>query len=159
MPFGLTNTPSTFQTVMNDVFREYLAEFVMVYTYDILIFSRTAEDHLRHVKLILARLRQHQLFAEMSKCEFNRASLLLLGHVAGQGGVKKQQSKVQDLAEWPRSNAVTEVQSFLDLANYYRRFIREISRISAPLSELTKKCVPFEWGEHRKILFRTLKMQ
>jgi hypothetical protein len=80
-PFGLTNAPSTFQSVMNDVFREYLDEFVMVYIDDILIFSRTAEDHLRHVEFILARLRQHQLFAKLSKCEFNRASFPFLGNV------------------------------------------------------------------------------
>jgi hypothetical protein len=107
MPFGLTNAPSTFQAVMNDVFREYLDDFVMVYIDDILIFSRTAEYHLRHVKLILERLRQHQLFAKLSKCEFNRASLLLLGHVVGQGGVEMQQSKVQALADWPRLTTVT----------------------------------------------------
>jgi Reverse transcriptase (RNA-dependent DNA polymerase) len=87
MPFGLTNAPSTFQAVMNDVFREFLEDFVMVYIGDILIFNRTAEDHLRHVELILARLRQHQLFAKRSKCEFNRASLPFLGHVLGQCGV------------------------------------------------------------------------
>jgi Reverse transcriptase (RNA-dependent DNA polymerase) len=74
MPFGLTNAPSTFQAVMNDVFMEYLDDFVMVYIDDILIFSQTAEDHLKHVKLILARLRRHQLFAKWFKCELNRAS-------------------------------------------------------------------------------------
>jgi hypothetical protein len=104
MPFGLTNAPSTFQAVMNDVFREYLDDFVMVYIEDILIFSRTAEDNLRHVKLILARLRQHQLFAKRSKCEFNRASLPFLGHVVGQGGMAMQQRKVQVLADWDSFN-------------------------------------------------------
>jgi hypothetical protein len=113
MPFGLTNSPSTFQAVMNDFFREYLDEFVMAYIEDILIFSRTAEDHLRHVELILARLRQHQRFANMSKCEFNRASLPFLGHVADQDGVEMKQIKVQALADWPRLTTVTEVQSFL----------------------------------------------
>jgi hypothetical protein len=118
MPLGLTNAPSTFQAVMNDVFREYLDDFVMVYIDDILIFSRAAEDHLKHVTLIIARLRQHQLFAKRSKCEFNRASLPFLGHVVGQDGVEMQQSKVQALDDWPRLNTVTEVQSFLGLANY-----------------------------------------
>jgi Reverse transcriptase (RNA-dependent DNA polymerase) len=119
MPFGLTNATSTFQAVINDVFREYLDEFIMVYINYILIFSRTAEDHLRHVELILARLRQHQLFEKLSKCEFNRASLPFLGHVVGQGGVEMQHSKVQALADWPRLTKVTEVQSFLGLAKYY----------------------------------------
>jgi hypothetical protein len=157
MPFGLTNAPSTFQAVMNDGFKEYLDEFVMVYINDILIFSRTAEDHLRHVELILARLRQHQLFAKLSKCEFNRASLPLLGHAAGQDGVEMQQSKVQALADWPRLTTVTEEQSFLGLANYYRRFIRDFARISAPLSELKKKGVPFEWGGGQENSFQNLK--
>jgi Reverse transcriptase (RNA-dependent DNA polymerase) len=152
MPFGLTNAPSTFQAVMNDVFREYLDEFVMVYIDDILIFSRTEEDNFRQVKLILARLRQHKLFAKLYTCEFNRALLPLLGHVVDQNGVEMQQSKVQALAAWPSLTTATEVQSFLGLANYYRRFIRDYARISAPLSELTKKGVPFEWGRPGKLL-------
>jgi hypothetical protein len=128
MPFGLTNAPSTFQAVMNDVFREYLDNFIMVYIYHILIFSGNEEDHFRHVKSILEQLRQHKLFAKLSKCEFNRASLPFLGHVVGQNGVEMQQSKVQSLAVWPRLTTVTEVQSFLGLANYCRRFIRDFAR-------------------------------
>jgi hypothetical protein len=159
MPFGLTNAPSTFQAVINDVFREYLDDFVMVYIDDILIFSRTAEDHLRHVELILARFRQHQLLTKLSKCEFNRASLPFQSHVVGQDGVEMQPSKVQALDDWPRLTTVTEVQSFLDLANYYRRFIRDFARVSAPISELTKNGVPFEWGGGQENLFRTSKMQ
>jgi hypothetical protein len=87
MPFGLANAPSTFQAVMNDVFREYLYDFFMVYLDNIIIFSRTDEDHFRHVKLILERLRQHKLFAKLSKSEFNRATILFLGHFVGQNGV------------------------------------------------------------------------
>jgi Reverse transcriptase (RNA-dependent DNA polymerase) len=146
IPFGLTNSPSTFQAVMNNVFREYLDDFVMVYIDDILIFSRTEEDHIRHVQLILKRLKQHNLFSKLSKCEFNRISLPFLGHIIGQNGVKMQHSKVHALAAWPRLTTVTEVQSFLGLENYYRRLIRDFARISAPLSELTKKGVLFEWG-------------
>jgi RNase H-like domain found in reverse transcriptase/Reverse transcriptase (RNA-dependent DNA polymerase) len=157
MPFGLANAPSTFQAVMNNVFREYLDDFAMVYIEEILIFSRTEEDHFRHVKLILARLRQHTLFAKLSKCEFNRASLPFIGHVVGQNGVEMQQSKVQALAAWPRLTTVTEVQSFMGLANYYPRFIRDFARISAPLSELTKKGVHFEWRGDQKNFFQNLK--
>jgi Reverse transcriptase (RNA-dependent DNA polymerase) len=147
MPFGLTNAPSTFQAVMNNVFREYLD--------DILIFSRTEEDHFRHVKLILKRLRQHKIFAKLSKCEFNRTSLPFLGHVVGHNGVEMHQRKVHALAAWPRLTTVTEVQSFLGLANYYRRFFRDFARISAPLSELTKKGVPLNGGRPGKILSKT----
>jgi hypothetical protein len=143
--------------VVNDVFSEYMDEFFMVYIDDILIFSWTAEGHLKHVILILAQFRQHRLFAKRSKCEFNRASLPFLGHAVGQGGVKMQQSKVQALADWPLLTTVTEVQSFLGLANYYRRFIRDFARISAPLSELTKKGAPFEWGGGQENSFQNLK--
>jgi hypothetical protein len=142
---------------MNDVFREYLDDFVMVYIDDILIFSRTAGDHLRHVGLILARLRQHKLLAKLSKCEFNRALLPFLGHVEGQGGVEMQHSKVQALSDWTRLTTVTEVQLFLGLANYYRRFIRGFARVSAPLFELTKKEVPLEWGGVQENYFQNLK--
>jgi hypothetical protein len=93
MPFGLKNAPSTFQAVMNDFFSEYLDEFVMVYIENILIFRRIAEYYLRRVGLILARLRQHKLFAKLSDCEFNRASLTFLGHVVGHGGVKFSRAK------------------------------------------------------------------
>jgi hypothetical protein len=157
MPFGLTNAPSTCQAVMNDVFREYLDDFVMVYIDDILIFSRTEEDHFRHVKLILERLRRHKLFAKLSKCKFNRASLQFLGHVFGQNGVEMQQRKVQSLGAWAHLTIVTEVQSFLGLANYYRRLILDFARISAPLSELTKKGVNFEWGGDQENSSRNLK--
>jgi hypothetical protein len=119
----------------------------LVYIEDILIFSRTAEEHLRHVGLILVRLRQHRLFEKLSKCEFNRASLPFMVHVVGQGGVCMQKSRVQALADLPRLASVTEVQSLLGLANYYRPFIGDFARISAPLFELTKKGFLFEWGE------------
>jgi hypothetical protein len=144
MLFGLTNAPSTLQAVMN-------------YKDDFLIFSRTEEDHFRHVKLILPRLRQHKLFEKLSKCEFNRGSLPFLDHVVGQNGVEMQQSKVQALAARLRFTTVTEVQSFLGLANYYRRFIRDFARISAPLSELTKKSVPFECGGEQGNSFQNVK--
>jgi hypothetical protein len=119
----LTNAPSTFQAVMNEFFRFFLDKLVMKYLDDILIFSRTAEDHLRHVGSIIARLRQHKLVLKLSKCESSSVPLTFLGHVVGQGGVKMQQSKIQALAEWHRLTTVTEMQLFLGLENYYRRFI------------------------------------
>jgi hypothetical protein len=145
MPFGLTNARSTFQAVMNNLSVEYFDDFVMVYIDYIMIFSRTEEYHFRHVKVFLFRLIHHRGFAELINCEFNRPSLPFTGHVVGQNGVEMQQIKVQALVAWPRLTICTEVQSFLGLANSYFRFIWDLDRISAPLSELTKKGVPFVW--------------
>jgi TFIIF-interacting CTD phosphatase-like protein len=94
MPFGLTNSPSTFQAMMNDVFQDYLDKFMLVYLYDVLLFSRSAEEHKEHVELVLKRLRDEKLFAKLSKCVFNKPSVTFLGHVVGQEGLSMERKKV-----------------------------------------------------------------
>jgi Reverse transcriptase (RNA-dependent DNA polymerase) len=102
MPFGLANAPSTFQALMNDVFRDYLDKFMLVYLDDVLIFTRSAEEHNEHVELVLKRLRDENLFAKLSKCEFNKPSVTFLEHVVGHEGLSMERTKVECDLQWPR---------------------------------------------------------
>lgn len=110
MPFGLTNAPSTFQRLMNNVFSDVLDQYVTVYLDDILIFSESYEDHVRHVESALARLQQHQLYAKYSKCEFGLKEVEYLGHIIGHHQVKMDPSKVSAIKDWPTPRSVKEVQ-------------------------------------------------
>jgi hypothetical protein len=157
MPFGLTNAPSTFQALMNQVFREYLDEFVMVYIDDIIVYSRTESEHWQHVNKVLQRLRDEQLYAKLSKCEFNKSEVPFLGHVVSREGVKVQPHQIDAIQKWNTPRSVREVQSFLGLANYYRRFIKNFSRIAAPLSDVTKSTATFAWARSQDDAFRRLK--
>ncbi len=134
MPFGLANSPSVFQSFMNDVFRDMLDRWVIVYIDNILIYSNTLEEHIRHVRLVLKRLMQYQLYAKAEKCEFDQTSTSLLGYVISQEGVAMDERKVKAVLEWPQPQTVKELQRFLGFANFYRRFIRNFSLIAAPLT-------------------------
>jgi len=144
LPFGLTNAPSHFQTVINSVLGgdeagEALRKFVCVYLDDILIFSKTPdEDHLRHLSVVLLRLQKHNFFVKLKKCDFNKPEVKFLGHVVSSEGVKPDPSKVQAIMHWPLPKDVSELRSFLGLANYFRKFILRYSHIAAPLTNLIK---------------------
>ena len=157
LPMGLTNAPATFMHLMNDTFREHLDDFVIVFLDDILIFSRTLEEHERHVRRVLEILRRHKLYAKESKCELIKTEVEFLGHIVGRDGVRMMESKVKAVQEWPTPTRATHVRSFLGTAGYYRRFIKNFSAIAAPLTELTKETVKFEWGHAQEEAFRTLK--
>jgi RNase H-like domain found in reverse transcriptase/Reverse transcriptase (RNA-dependent DNA polymerase) len=157
MPFGLTNAPSTFQALMNEVFRDYVDKFILVYLDDVLIFSRSDEEHKQHVEMVLQRSRDEKLFAKLWKCEFNKSSVSFLGHVVGADGLQMEEKKVEAVVKWPPPANKVEVQSFLGLANYYRRFIKGFSHMEAPLSNLTKKKVSFNWIEPHDVAFDALK--
>jgi hypothetical protein len=125
MPFGLTNAPAYFMYLMNNVFMEYLDKFVVVFIDDILIFSKTEEEHEKHLRLVLEKLRSNQLYAKFSKCEFWLTEVALLRHVISVGEVSVDPSKVRDILNWMPPTNVSEVRSFLKLAGYYQQFIND----------------------------------
>jgi RNase H-like domain found in reverse transcriptase/Reverse transcriptase (RNA-dependent DNA polymerase) len=157
MPFGLTYAPSTFQALINDVFRDYVDKFMLVYLDDVLIFSRSAEEHKERVELVLKRLRDEKLFAKLSPCEFNKPSVTFLGHVVGQEGLSMERKEVQCVLQWPRPTTKLQVPSILGFANYYRRFIKGFSQIAAPISNITRAKNAFWWSEKHDKSFAALK--
>ncbi|KAJ7947141.1 Retrotransposon protein, putative, Ty3-gypsy subclass [Quillaja saponaria] len=158
MPFGLTNAPATFCTLMNQVFRGYLDKFVVVYLDDIVIYSSTLEDHKQHLQLVFNRLRENQLFVKREKCSFAQKRIKFLGHIIEEGRVRMDLDKVKAIQEWKTPTSVTELRSFLGLANYYRRFVEGYSRKAAPLTELLKKGTVWHWGEPCQTAFEDMKL-
>lgn len=138
LPFGLTNAPATFMSFMNDVLRPYLDKFVVVYLDDILIYSKTPEEHLHHLRLVFEKLQQHDLRVKLKKCAFARTSIPFLGFLVTDKGVCADPAKVKAVSEWPLPTNVTEIRSFLGFTGFCRRFIKDYARIAAPLTDLTK---------------------
>ncbi|HEX8609391.1 MAG TPA: reverse transcriptase domain-containing protein [Pedobacter sp.] len=138
MPFGLTNAPATFQTYMNDTLREYLDRFCVVYLDDILIYSKTPEEHQQHVKAVLQKLNEAGLYLKAEKCEFSTQRTEFLGYVITPEGTDMDKSKVLAILEWPEPEKITQLRGFLGFANYYRRFIKNYSKIAKPLTDCLK---------------------
>ncbi|GJU62549.1 reverse transcriptase domain-containing protein [Tanacetum coccineum] len=157
MPFGLTNAPVVFMDLMNRVCKPYLDKFVIVFIDDILIYSKTKEDHENHLRLMLDLLRKEKLYAKFSKCEFWLQEVHFLGHVVNHDGIHVDPSKIEAVKSWKAPTTPSEVRSFLGLAGYYRRFIENFSKIAKPLTSLTQKNQKYEWGEKQEEAFRTLK--
>ena len=157
MPFGLTNAPAVFQHLMNDIFRDYLDQFVIIYLDDILIFSANPDDHDHHVRLVLQRLRQHGLYAKLEKCEFDVNTVEFLGYIISTEGISMDPKKIETVLNWATPANVTDVQRFLGFANFYRRFIRNYSKITTPLTALTRKQHKFDWSPSADAAFTTLK--
>jgi len=146
MSFGLTNAPAHFMYLMNSVFMPELDTFVVVFIDDILVYSKSKEEHAEHLRIVLTRLREHQLYAKFSKCEFWLKEVQFLGHVLSAEGVAVDPSKVKDVLDWKPPTTVYEVRSFLGLAGYYRRFIPDFSKVSKSITELLKNQVKFFSG-------------
>ena len=157
MSFGLTNAPAHFMYLMNSVFMPELDKFVVVFIDDILVYSKSTEDHEEHLRVVLQRLRDHQLYAKFSKCEFWIDEVPFLGHVISSEGIAVDPSKVRDVLDWEPPKSVHQVRSFLGLAGYYRRFIPNFSKISKPITELLKKGVKYVWSKECDEAFQTLK--
>ncbi|KAJ0604535.1 putative nucleotidyltransferase, Ribonuclease H [Helianthus annuus] len=137
MPFGLTNAPAVFMDLMNRVCKPYLDKFVIVFIDDILIYSRTKEEHEQHLRTILELLKKEKLYAKFSKCEFWIREVQFLGHVVNEKGIHVDPSKIEAIKNWEAPKTPTEVRQFLGLAGYYRRFIENFSKIAQPLTALT----------------------
>ena len=157
MSFGLTNAPAAFMDLMKRVFKPFLDRFVIVFIDDILVYSRSEEEHVEHLRIVLQTLREQQLYAKFSKCEFWLDSVAFLGHVVSREGIQVDPKKIEAVMDWQRPTTVTEVRSFPGLAGYYRRFVQDFSRIAAPLTRLTQKKVKFQWTEAYEASFHKLK--
>ena len=157
LPFGLTNAPATFMHLMHQSFRQFLDEFVLVFLDDILIYSKTLDEHKSHVRKVLDVLRKEKLFAKESKCEFFKTEVEFLGHHVGRDGVRMMEDKIKAVADWPEPKNVRDIRAFLGTAGYYRKFIKDFSAIAAPLTSLTKEDVKFEWTPRCQQAFVRLK--
>ncbi|XP_042404529.1 uncharacterized protein LOC121994622 [Zingiber officinale] len=157
MPFGLTNAPAVFMDLMNRIFLEYLDQFVIVFIDDILIYSRSEEEHAQHLRIVLETLRRHHLYAKFSKCAFWLSSVGFLGHVVSSRGISVDPQKIEAITSWEQPKSVQEIRSFLGLAGYYRRFVEGFSSITMPLTRLTRKGVKFTWSEACETSFQELK--
>nr|CAC33015.1 hypothetical protein [Antirrhinum hispanicum] len=142
-----STSPWAFMDMMHRIFRPYLDKFVVIFIDDILVFSKTKEDHAQHLRVVLQVLKYNKLYAKFSKCEFWLERVTFLGHVISKKWVEVDPSKIESITDWKQPKNATEVRSFLGLAGYYRRFVKDFSKLSAPLTRLTQNNQPFQWDE------------
>ncbi|PIL23032.1 hypothetical protein GSI_14339 [Ganoderma sinense ZZ0214-1] len=158
MLFGLTNSPATFQALMNSIFADLIAAgTVAVYLDDILIFTSTLEEHRRVTHEVLKCLQEHDLYLRPEKCEFERTEIEYLGLIIRQGEVAMDPVKVKAVTSWPTPKNLRDVRGFLGFANFYRRFIQDFAKRARPLNDLTKKDTPWTWGTAQRLAFQSLK--
>ncbi|XP_020547018.1 uncharacterized protein LOC110011356 [Sesamum indicum] len=142
---------------MNHVLRAFIGKFLVVYFDDILVYSRTLEEHVIHLKQVLEVLRKERLFGILKKCDFCTNKVVFLGFVVSSEGITVDEEKVKVIRDWPTPTTIGEVRSFHGLANFYRRFVKDFSTKAAPLNELTEKNVSFKWGNTQEKAFQAIK--
>ncbi|GIL79609.1 hypothetical protein Vretifemale_8871, partial [Volvox reticuliferus] len=160
LSFGLTNAPATFQAVMDRIFRPYIDKFIICYLDDILVFSKTREEHLQHLRQVFEILRREQLYAKRTKCHWAQPQVEYLGHIVSQDGVRMDPRKTSVVRDWPVPSSLQELRRFLGLTNYFRKFIERYSVIAAPLTNLTRKGAfssPEAWTPACQEAFNALK--
>jgi len=156
MPFGLTNAPSTFIRLINQVLKPLLGEFVVVYFDDILVYSKSEEEHANHLHQVLSILAQEEVYGNLEKCHFFTSQVIFLGYVVSAQGIHVDESKVQAIQDWPVPTSIQQVRSFHGLASFYRRFVRDFSTIVALMIEVLK-AKRFEWTEQAQKAFEEIK--
>ena len=154
---GLKNSPLTFQRVMEAVLRGLNWKFSLVYLDDVIVFSKTFQDHLSHLQQVFERLRAAGLKLHPSKCNFAKREIHYLGHIVNSEGISPDPDKLTAIVTYPESNNLKQLRAFLGLSGYYRRFIENYSSIASPLYQLTKKGVQFAWSEQCQSAFDKLK--
>src|SRR5881394_3740658 len=157
LPFGLTNAPATFQSLMNNVLRDYLDEFVIAYLDDILIYSNDEKEHVEHVKKVLTCLDNFNLRLKPQKCKFHRQEVEFLGFTIGIHGVKISEDKIQKIKEWKSPRTPNEILQFQGLCGFVRRFVPRYSEIAYPMTRLTRKDVQWQWTEKEEASFQAIK--
>ncbi|GJZ08588.1 putative reverse transcriptase domain-containing protein [Tanacetum coccineum] len=157
MSFGLTNAPAVFMDLMNRVCKSYLDKFVIVFIDDILIYSKSKQDHEEHLKPILELLKKEELYAKFSKSEFWIPEVQFLGYVIDSQGIHVDPAKIESIKDWASPKTPIEIRQFLGLAGYYRRFIEGFSKIAKSMTKLTQKKIKFNWGDKEEAAFQLLK--
>lgn len=157
LPMGICNSPSSYMRTMQKIFDEYIGDFMQVYLDDLLIMSKTAESHIDNLRKVFLTLRKHRLQAKFSKCRFLETQVKFLGHILSKDGIQADPAKIKTLVDWQTPTNSAGMLQFLGLANYFRKFIPNFSRLSAPLYHLTKKGVPFLVGEEAQLSFKAIK--
>ena len=150
MSFGLTNAPAAFIYLMNRVCNPSLDKSVIVFIDDILIYSKSKQEHEKHLREVLEVLKKEKLYAKFSKCDFWIREVQFLGHVVNQEGIMVDPAKIEAVMKWEQPKSPTEIRSFLGLVGYYRRFIQGFYLISTPLTTLTHKGMPYSWSDKHK---------